>query len=139
MSPMFLPQSSAKGYGPLFCTASTTRRLAGADTLSCPVDSVPLLHPLQLEHSGVWRRATDSSSMHPTDIHSSDLCSAGASLQHDIWQRHNVPLQSTQSVLPSSPSFGFQEPLCSLKCFVNAASFTSAGEAKTPKTTQNPL
>lgn len=82
------------------------------DTLSSAMDSVP-----QLEHSRVRSRSTSSGSVGPTGTHSSDPCSAGTSLQHDIWQRHRVPFQSTQSALPSSPSFGFQEPLCSSKCF----------------------
>lgn len=89
------------------------------------MDSVP-----QLEHNEVGRRASSASILSPTGTHSSDPCSAGASLQRDIWQRHHVPFQSTQSALPSSPSFGFQEPLCSLKCFLNAASFPSAGVAE---------
>lgn len=93
--------------------------LTGADRhTKFSSESGLLLHPLQLEQSGVQTTATSTDSMHTTSIHSLDFCSAGASIQHDIWQRRNVPFQSTQSALPSSPSFGFQEPLCSF--FVNA-------------------
>lgn len=101
------------------------------DTPSCPVDSILLLQPLQTEHSSVQRRVMGTGGVDPTGTHSLDLCSADASLKHSICQRHDVPFQSTQSTLPSLPSFSFQEPLCSSKCFMNAASFTSAGDAKT--------
>lgn len=132
----FCPSTERKGTDRLPAPPAAQEKveLGLTDTLSSPVDSVP-----QLEHSGVRRRASCTSSVGPTGTHSSDPCSAGTALQHDIWQRHHVPLQSTQSALPSSPSFGFQEPSCSLKCFVSAASFPSAGVAKTSTPPQNPL
>lgn len=85
-----------------------------------------------MDQSGDERWATHIRCMDPTGIHSQNLFSAGTSLKHYVWQKHDVPFWSTPereyALFLTSPLV-FKSHYVKVLC--NASSFTSDGDVKT--------